>query len=37
MRVTFIGSVLFSRTVLAALASLPGVEIAGVVTRTRAP
>lgn len=37
MRVTFIGSVLFSRTILAALASLPGVEIAGVVTRTRAP
>lgn len=37
MRVTFIGSVLFSRTILAALASLPGIEIAGVVTRTRSP
>lgn len=37
MRVTFIGSVLFSRTVLATLAGQPGIQIAGVVTRTHAP
>lgn len=37
MKVVFIGSVVFSRTVLAALAALPDVEIAGVVTRRAAP
>ena len=37
MKVVFIGSVLFSRTVLTALADQPDIEITGVVTRRAAP
>ncbi len=37
MKVVFIGSVLFSRTVLAALAGQPDVQVVGVVTRRNAP
>ncbi|MBO6781911.1 MAG: methionyl-tRNA formyltransferase [Alphaproteobacteria bacterium] len=37
MKTVFIGSVIFSRTVLAALAAQPDVEITGVVTRRAAP
>ncbi len=37
MRVVFIGSVLFSRTVLTTLRDLSGIEITGIVTRSSSP
>jgi methionyl-tRNA formyltransferase len=37
MRLVFIESVLFSRTVLATLKDMPGIEITGIVTRCSSP
>ena len=37
MRIVFIGSVMFSRTVLDTLSSMPDVTIAGIVTRRDSP